>query len=207
MQLNFPFTDNRHFLGTDTASYRFHLSAPAVADITASLTAGQSGTVRCILYHLDANGISTEYYLGFQENASCYLRVAMSAGDYQLQLQPSNPDVNYTVTAQVGKGDGNDGFSQALSLSLGKTSVGVLAPNDLSDWYVFTVTTPKQMTVSLVSAQNPTCRILPSSDVSLPSFSGPTCNAAFVYPVGTYYVGIGHAAPRAERETYSISLH
>ncbi len=206
LQVNFPFTDNRNFPGSDTASYRFTITTPVVTDISAVLQSGQAGGIRCILYKLDANGMSTEYYLGFQENSSCLLRVAMSAGDYQLQLQPTVADVSYTVTAQAGKGDGNDGFSQAVHLSRGKVSVGALDSNDLSDWYVFTVPTQTQLTVTLVSTQNPNCRIYPSADVNMASFSGPVCNTSYLYQPGTYYVGVGHAAPRAERETYSISV-
>jgi len=86
------------------------------------------------------------------------------------------------------------------------TRVGVLEDNDLEDWFTFTLTSEQKMTLSLTSADKLRCIINPSSNVDLFGFEGPGCNAAYTYPSGTYYVGIGHAFPKAQRQLYTIEL-
>ncbi len=203
--LNFPFDDIQRFEGKTSFSYRFHADTSFVADVTAKIRDGQGG-LTCTLFRLDADGMSTEYYLGYTEGAGCYLRSALSAGDYQLQLQPTVAGTEYVVETAVGSGDGNDGFSQAANLPFRLTRVGVLEDNDLEDWFTFTLTSEQKMTLSLTSADKLRCIINPSSNVDLFGFEGPGCNAAYTYPSGTYYVGIGHAFPKAQRQLYTIEL-
>lgn len=206
LTMTFPFTDTQTFDKKQTFSYRFHLDTPMVASVTASPREGSTGDVNCTLFHLDKDGLSVEYYLGYVEAGICHLRTALAAGDYQLQLQPTVPNTSYLVETAVGKGDGNDGFSQAVSLDNGKSRTDFLDANDYEDWFTFTVTTQKQMTLSLTATDKLRCLIEPAANVDMYGFDEPTCNNPFLYPVGTYYVGIGHAYPGAVRQTYAIQL-
>lgn len=200
---SFPFNDTGAFQQTATVSYRFTLTTALVGGITVNVT---SGKATCLLYRLDSTGFSTEYYLGVQDGNACKLQVAMTPGDYQLQMQPSVPSTSYTVAAVTTKGDGNDGFSQAITLHPPRSQTGFLDSNDLSDWFTFTVTKEQKMTLSLTASDKLSCLIYPSSNVSLPSFAEPACNAPFTYPAGTYYVGIGHAQPLAAKQMYTLQL-
>lgn len=205
IELSFPFEDIRAFDKKALVSYRFSLSVATLADVKAtSHTAG--ATVTCTLFRLDSGGFSTEYYLGIQNGSVCQIKAALTAGNYQVQLQPSQPDIPFDVSVAGGKGDGNDGFSQAIRLTGARSQTGYLDANDLEDWYVFMVTKEKNITVSLVSTDAQRCLIYPSADVALASFSGPACNKEYLYPVGTYYVGVGHGTPLSTREVYTIQL-
>ena len=204
--MSFPFNDVKRFAAKKPFSYRFTLTSPTVVDVTSGLNAGESGMLSCTLFKLEKDGLSTEYYIGFKEGTSCYLRTALTAGDYQLQLQPTVPDVYFSVSAKAGQGDGNDGLSQAERLQAGQVRVEVLDSNDLEDWFTFTVTTEQTMTLALTSSQQLRCLVYPGPDVDIFGFDSPVCGAAYLYPVGTYHVSVGHALPRAARQTYSIEL-
>lgn len=206
MNVNYPFSDTQSFVKKQPFSYRFSVTRPTFAAVTAKLREGSTGDLTCTLFRLEKDGLSNEYYLGYSDAGSCLLRTALAAGDYQLQLQPSVADTTYVVDTALGSGDGNDGFSQAMPLQFGRVRVDFLDSNDLEDWFKFTVTSQKEMTVSLTSADNLRCLIMPSDDVDLYGFQMPACNAAYDYPVGTYYVGIGHAYPKELKQTYSLML-
>ncbi|MEK7219017.1 MAG: S-layer homology domain-containing protein, partial [Patescibacteria group bacterium] len=202
----FPFVDTQRFHGKKPFSYKFAVSSSAVAEFTVRLRDGGMGSLSCTLFRMEKEGFSTEYYLGYQENGTCYLRVAVRPGNYQLQLQPTVADTTYIVESGVGTGDGNDGFTQAPVLPYGKTRVDMLEANDLEDWFTFTVHEEQMMTVDLSSSESLRCLVYPSSDVDLFGFEGPSCGAPYLYPVGTYYVGVGHAIPKALKQTYTLEL-
>ncbi|MFA6523479.1 MAG: S-layer homology domain-containing protein [Candidatus Peribacteraceae bacterium] len=203
-QVTWPFTDIENFKGTKPFSFRFTLTSPLVTDVTATLRESQTGSLSCTLYKLESDGLSTEYYLGYKEKTSCSLKTALTAGDYQLQLQPANPNTGFIIDAKTGTGDGNDGFSQATHLIFGKVHVDVLDGSDLEDWFTFTVTEPEEMTLSLVSTGDLRCLIYGGSDVDFFGFEGPACGKSYLYPTGTYHVGIGRPTPMGGRYTYSI---
>ncbi len=206
LTMTFPFTDMQQFKSKAPFSYRFHLDKTLVAEFTAQVRDGKPGGVTCTLFRLEHDGFSTEYYIGYVENNACYLRNALTAGDYQLQLSPTLPDTPYTVSSKVAQGDNNDGFSEAVEIPYGKARTEYVESNDLQDWYKFTVRQERQMRFGLTSADNLSCIIMPSSDVDLFGFEGPACNANYTYPIGTYYVGIGHGNPKALRQTYTVEL-
>ncbi|MDO8648846.1 MAG: S-layer homology domain-containing protein [Candidatus Peregrinibacteria bacterium] len=206
LDTDFPFTDSQLFEEKQSTSYRFGLKAQTTVDVVVSLKAGQEGKVSCRLYKLGKDGYSNEYYLGLQEGASCYVRAVVPVGDYQLQLQPTAANTQYEVSAKEGEGDGNDGFLQAKALKRGVLRTEVLDGNDYEDWFSFTVTVETQMALEVTGATRQRCIIYPMADVDIFGFSGPECNANYLYPPGTYLVGVGHTAPRAERQTYSIRL-
>ncbi len=204
--VTFPFTDTARFEEKTPSSYRFTLSSPAVVETSVMLTKGATGKVSCRLYRLGEGGISTEYYLGYQESTACYLRTALTAGNFQLQLQPTEADAEYRVETKVGLGDSNDGFFQAKKIVIGNLRTEVLDSGDLEDWFTFTLMKETELTLKIVSSATPRCLIYPMADVDLFGFSGPQCQQPYLYPSGTYVVGVGHASPRGARQTYTIQL-
>ncbi|MBI3618554.1 S-layer homology domain-containing protein [Candidatus Peregrinibacteria bacterium] len=207
--MNFPFTESWQ-LSPYAISYKFRLASPTVVNIQTSLVNAGSAQITCRLFHVQADGFSPEYYLGYQENQSCFLLNALTAGDYQLDLRATVQNAAFTVSAAVGKGDGNDGLSQALPIALRQVRTADLASNDLEDWYVFTVKDPTgngvPLTVQTISASQVTCLIYPWTDVDIYGFAGPVCNQQYSFPAGTYYVRIGHGINRAMRQTYTLQV-
>lgn len=209
---SFPFTATKTFSGKHALSFRFVASAAVTTDISAEL--GTKGAVSCRLYRLLNDAISTEYYLGHQEGQFCYLRVALAAGEYQLDVQGTVTDAKVSVNVVSSKGDGNDGFGEAKSLEMGKLRLDALEANDLGDWYSFKITHSTSVNdepgqsrvVTLTATEKLGCIIYPLEDVDMFGFDTPVCNKTFLYPVGTYLVNIRHALPRAERQTYSIQV-
>lgn len=205
-----PFTDTWQFAATDAMVYSFTLKDSMVVDISATLNDVEKGTVTCRLYKIQSDGMSPEYYLGFQETKSCFLLTALTAGSYQLELKPSVANASFTVTAKTATGDGNDGLSQAETLNASQARLGYLEANDLEDWYVFRVTNAPEegtsMKVTMTTGDGAKCFINPWTDVDLFGFTGPKCNETYLFPSGTYYVRIAHGDPRASRQTYSLSL-
>jgi hypothetical protein len=205
--VTFPFNDARTFEATRSVTYRFSLTEKTLVDTQVSLKVGQAGLVNCQLYKIDANGFSLEYYIGLSEGTSCYLLSALTPGDYQLQVQPTSPGTSYTVKTRKGTGDGNDGFVEASPLSNGQVRTGVLSANDNEDYYTFTITKEALQTFDVTGKIPVRCLIYPMGDVDIFGFAGPECGKEYLYPTGTYYVAIGHTAPRAGKLTYTIQLH
>ena len=202
----FPFNANGKFNEKATYSYLFDIAFTQVADVVVSLQSGAQGDITCRLYKVKENGFSEEYYLGYQEGQSCYITAALSAGAYQLQLQPSVANSTFTVSAARGPGDGNDGFIEALPLSKNVTRTEVLKGGNFANWYSFTVTSETKMTLEATNSQNMTCIIYSMSNVDLYGFTGPECNQSYTYPTGTYYVAIGRGAAKGSSQTYTIKL-
>lgn len=202
----FPFSHTGTFQEKASVAYGFSLQSAVTVDITASIAKGHAGKISCRLYKLTDAGFSDEYYLGLEENQSCYMLVALQPGKYQLQVTPTTPNVGFSVTAKTGAGDGNDGFSQARGLVRGTLRTEVLSANDYQDWFTFTLDRETLLTLKIVSSAALRCTIYPSSAVDLFGFTGPECGTEYLYPAGTYIVGIGHTPPRATKQTYTIQL-
>jgi len=205
--VNFPFTTSDKFNKKRVKSYTFSLSKSTVAKITASLQSGQTGKIMCRLYRMKDDGISMEYYLGYQEGKKCYLKTALDAGDYQVDLQPTSSDVTFTVASEVAKSDGNDGFREATLLSTGLTKTEMLQEHDFLDFYRFTVPSEKKMKLTISNSAELSCLIYAMEDVDLYGFSGLTCGYSYIYPSGTYYVAVGREKPRTVSQTYTIQLY
>ena len=206
MDVVFPFEHSGKFVMKKPFSYRFVVDGDEQAWIDASLQSGQPGTLICRLYKMEETGFSDEYYLGVQEGSRCLIRATLGSGTYQLQLQPSEKDVTYTVSALRGQGDGNDGFSEAVSLPLDQLIPGTLAAGDLTDWYSFSISAEQSLMVEAQNAVEVTCLVYASADVDLASFEGPQCNQSFSYTPGTYYIAVGRTAPVGASQTYSVYL-
>ena len=204
--VTFPFNANGKFNDKSTYSYLFDIAFTQVADITVSLQSGAQGDIICRLYKLEEDGFSDEYYLGYQEGDSCYLTSTLTAGSYQLQLQPTVANSTFTVNAERGPGDGNDGFIEALPLSKNVTRTEVLKGGNFANWYSFTVTSESKMTLEVSNSQNMTCIVYAMSNVDLYGFTGPECNQSYTYPTGTYYVAVGRGAAKGSSQTYTIKL-
>ncbi len=208
--VTFPFTDEWVFSAKEPMSYRFSVTATTMVDISVKLKNATEGDVSCRLFRIQPDGFTFEYYLGYAEDQQCFLLNALAPGDYQLQIQPTVANAAFAVSAQKGKGDGNDGLSQAKLLTPGKMRTETMEPLNLEDWYAFTVKASKDETVSYfletTSTEKVDCLIYPWSDVDLYGFTGPECNQGYSYPAGTYYVRIGHGKTREKRQTYSITL-
>ncbi len=207
--VGFPFVENQKFSGKKPVAYRFELKAKTTVDIAVALQ--NPGNVLCRLYRLEKNGFATEYYLGYQETKNCWLLNTLLPGTYQLQLQPTVDSPSFSVIAQAGAGDGNDGFSQAAELT--SRLSGELGALDLQDFFRFSVprtkTGEQTMTVSVTSDKTVACFIYPLDNVELSSFAQPECNKPFSYPYGSYMVAVSHdatASPRAVKQTYTIEL-
>jgi hypothetical protein len=209
-QVTFPFTDEWVFSAKEPLSYHFKVTTATLADISVKLKDVSEGSVSCRLFRLQSDGFSFEYYLGYEQDQQCFLLNMLAPGEYQLQLQPTVNNASYSVSAKTGKGDGNDGVSQAKLLTLGKMRTETMAPLNLEDWYTFTVKPGKEETqrllVETTSTEVVECLIYPWSDVDLYGFSGPACNQVYDYPAGTYYVRIGHGKTREKRQTYSVTV-
>ena len=115
------------------------------------------------------------------------------------------------MNAKAGKGDGNDGFSEAKTLPLGAARTDFLDVNDLEDWFKFTVTgttgQEQHMTVMLTSSSVKIgCLIYPAKGVDVIGFKQPDCNELASFTPGDYYVSVRHPLPLATRITYTIQV-
>lgn len=204
-QVTFPFSDQGTFDGKRVISERFTLTAVTVADVRVAV-GDTDARVTCRLFKLADQGISDEYYIGFQLNNTCGMRVTLGAGVYQLDVQPSVEDETYTLTAKAGKSDGNDGFREAKILTKGTPRSAQMTVDDFADFYTFTVKQPTTMTLQMSTATSMDATINPMADVDLFGFSGPVTNVPYLYPAGTYYVVVRRGDPAAGKVTYTIQL-
>lgn len=207
IKTNYPLNESGTFTDKAAVSYEFDLIGKKLVHVVVSMKQGSAGKVTCRLYKMESSGFSNEYYLGYQEDQQCYVLAALGAGSYQLQVQPTTPNTEYSVSAQDSNaGDGNDGFAEARGLERGNLRTEVLSPNDYEDWFKFTVGREAEMTLSIISGKTLRCLIYPGSSIDLFGFTGPECGKPYLYPAGTYIVGVGHVSPRAEKQTYTIQL-
>jgi hypothetical protein len=189
--------------------YRFSFKATKTITVTVKGGMDALTTPTCRLFKLGSGGISNEYYFGTVSAGSCLMRVTLGSGDYQLEVNSNDHYSGYSIAVAEGKSDGNDGFSQAAALSYnGPVIRGSLLATDYGQYYKFKVTVATTMRLDQQSdAGTLKCLVFPGDDVELESFSGPTCNADYKYPVGTYTVWIGHDPAGLTRHTFSLSLH
>ncbi len=203
--VQFPFTDADRFAQKKNVSYVFDISSDTVIWTKASISNNSTGQVTCRLYLLGADGFSNEYYLGTQDGTDCVMNVAVRPGKYQLQVQPSVADTLYAVEAKAGKGDGNDGFKEAIKIFNDKTQVGVLTPNETADWFTFTVSRETQAIIEVSAVEKLHCIIYPPADFDQFGFAGPECDKPYLFPDGTYTVSVSRSrGPLAKQQTFSI---
>ena len=206
LETSFPFDRDGKFSAKVPLSYKFEIPSKRTVSIVASLQSGQPGEITCRLYLLGESGFSDEYFLGYQEGASCYLTSTVNPGTYQLQLQPTQKDTTFTVAAKSATGDGNDGFADARSLTINEEHENVIGSGDFEDWFTFSLQSEQKL---MVRTSNPTeirCIVYAMKDVDLESFTGPQCNQTYTYPSGTYYIAIGRKAPKIAQQSYMIEL-
>lgn len=202
-----PWSQSAIFTGKNTQVYRFHLKEAMMVDVEAVFTKVANEFIQCRLYRLSDDSVSDEFYVGLEEGARCSLHTMLEAGKYQLELTPGVADAAFRVEVTQGSpGDGNDGLHDAIFVPQQKLRSGILAPNDLEDWYVFTVAAEDEWNIQYTSDSEIGCSVYPWADVSLPSFEFPTCNKLMLYPTGTYYVRLTHGKPRAARQTYTLIM-
>ena len=202
----FPIEASGKFIEKKSFSYTFTLDRNVVASTVVQLQSGQPGAVSCRLYLLVDQGFSFEYYLGFQEKGGCFMKTALRPGKYQLQLQPTSPNTTFSVSVKEETGDGNDGFREAQALLQTVARTGSLMPKDYQDWFTFTVAKEKDMQITVSDSTQLTCSIYSMSDVELSDFVGPQCNQHYLFPSGTYYVGVGRKSPSDAKQTYTILM-
>ncbi len=206
VEASFPFVREGKFRKKDPTSYRFDVVTSQTVNVVASLQPGQSGQISCRLYLLGSSGFSDQYFLGYQEGGSCYLRSTISPGTYQLQLQPTVAETTFSASVQTGTGDGNDGFREARLIFLNAERTDKLTASDFEDWYTFSLLSQQRMTVILSNAAEIRCIVYAMSDVNLASFEGPQCNQVYDFPPGTYYIAIGRKAPKNAQQSYTLKL-
>lgn len=204
--VSLPFDRDGKFTRKKSKSYLFNVTSNTVIDVDATLQSGQPGGLSCRLYLVNESGFSDQYFLGYEHGNTCTIRAAVSPGSYQLQLQPTVSDTTYSVQAETGAGDGNDGFREAFRLNVNSPRTEVLTAVDIEDFYTFSVITNQRMTVELSNATELRCIVYAMNDVNLESFSGPECNKVYNFPSGTYYVAVARKAPKGAQQTYTIRL-
>lgn len=204
-EVSFPFADDGDVDGLKTLVYTFQLNGNVSMQIDAELGTASEKGISCRLYLLGEDGLSEQYYLGYETESSCHLRVAVPKGSYQLEVRPEDPNGTYDVTTSTVQGDGNDGFSDALLLEVGKSKGGQLAVGDVADWYKFELDTKGKHTVQTFGADL-SCLIYPLDDVDLFGFSTPLCGAEYDYPDGNYVVRVQRANGVDAKLDYSVRL-
>lgn len=189
----FPFNENDQFAGKQPVAYLFDLTAArTVVSVMVSTVGTNDSDVSCRLYLLEDSGFTNEYYLGIQEKNRCRILANVRPGKYQLQLQASVADQPYFVDAKTGSTDGNDGFIDAQPLTLHTPVDGSFdGPNDLFDWYTFSVTAERNGTVFVGASERLECIIYSPDSVDQFGFSGPQCGLEYFFQTGTYTVGVG----------------
>lgn len=206
LSVSFPFDHDGKFTRKRPFSYTFEVEQNTMVDVEVALQQAQPGTVSCRLYLIKESGFSDQYYLGFEQDKKCHVLAYVIPGKYQLQVQPTVSDTTYSVEVSEGKGDSNDGFADALSLTANAPRTEVLTATDLADWYTFTIGSKQKMTLDISNPAELSCLIYPMSDVDLDSFSGPECDRSYSYPPGTYFVSVGRKAPLGAQQSYTIRL-
>jgi len=187
---DFPFSDDGTFVKKQKELYRFELQSSTSVELKAAVDGDASPAgLSCTLFKLNESGLSFEYYLGFENENECVINAALSAGSYQLELAPKMSGATFSIHTREKTSFGNDGFSEAKALVKNQPKIGILPVGDTSDWYKFSLSQETKLTVSLAST-DAKCLIYPMENVSLFSFSGPVCNEEYLFPRGTYYIGV-----------------
>jgi hypothetical protein len=202
LDINFPFTDDGVFAEKDARLYRFSLPSAKVAKISVTADADD---VACRLYKLEKDTSFTfEYYIGHRIGRSCSMRVALGSGDYQLEVIPGKSNDRFVLASQIVAGDNNDGFRDAILLKRNSPQVGYLETEDFAEFYTFTVKEEEALTVEVSNATRLRCAVYPMADVDQYGFSGPVCNAEYVFQPGTYVVGVQLRDGIQTKESFSV---
>lgn len=204
-EVDFPFSDDGVFQGKQQRNYHFSVTKPIVAIFRAKLPSGDNDRITCRLFKLaKETSFALEYYLGHERNGECSIRVALAAGSYQFEVTPKKPDSAFTVFTNLSSGDGNDGFSQAVTLAKNTPKVGALDTEDHADWYTFKIASKQMLTIEVTNADLIRCIIYPMGDVDIYGFSGPECNTLYEFPAGTYVIGVQQRDGHLEKPSFSI---
>ncbi|TSC79944.1 MAG: S-layer domain-containing protein [Candidatus Peregrinibacteria bacterium Gr01-1014_25] len=194
----------------DNFVYTFSRTSKATIRVSAK-TEGKAPS--CTLYKIEDDGLTFEYYVGSATGGECWMRVALSAGKYQLELSSRDTFSITTAIDVLGSGDGNDGFGDARPLELGKHASGDLVEDDSADWFTVVFTRQTQAMVVLTPASTSTmqCTIYPLKDVTLAGFAWPVCNQTFMFERGTYVIGVLHSLSALQqgqrrKEAYTIRV-
>jgi hypothetical protein len=203
LDVDFPFSDDGSFSNKTSKVYVFTVKNPITGFFKASVLT--SNSVQCRLYRIDSTtSFALEYYIGQKVGNTCQMRVAMAAGNYQLEVVPNTKNDTYQLQTNIVTGDGNDGFSQAVKLLKASAKTGYLEVEDYAEFYTFTLTKKTMMTVSVSDSDNTSCLVYPMADVDLFGFSGPLCNIEYEYPAGTYYVGVMRRDERDAKVSFTV---
>lgn len=205
MQVDFPFSDGGDVAGRAKMVYTFPLKAATDVEVSAKLGTGTEKSVSCRLYLLGENGLSNEYYIGYQSEATCRLKLSLPKGDYQLEVRPEDPNATFTLVTKSTKSDGNDGFDEALLLEPRKSKAGQLAVSDYADWYTFSFAMNGKHTVQTFG-EDVTCYIYPLANVDLFGDTSPTCGAEYDFPKGSYIVQVARKNGTSAPLNYSVQL-
>ena len=188
------------------AAYAFDLDTDGTVLVEAvNLTSELTG-IQCFLYLLGESGFTFEFFIGYQEGGACYIRGALRAGRYQVEVRSRSEGAEYSLDVPTSEGDGNDGFVEAVVLRVGAPRSNTLQANDYEDWFTFRVAAVEMHRVKLTDVDNLTCTIYPADNVELSGFSSPICNESFEYQPGTYYISIQRSPPAAESQSYTVEL-
>ncbi len=202
-EIVFPFDDNGTFENKVSKVYMFTLNKPTVASLRVNVDTGDS--VDCRLQKIDtATSFTLEYYIGHKIGNICEIRVSLSSGNYQFEIEPATKNAHFDLSAKNVSGDGNDGFNQAAKLLNSSPKTSNLEVDDYADFFTFTLTESKQLAVTVTDSGNTSCIIYPMADVDIFGFSGPNCNALYEFPKGTYYIGVMRRNERDEKESFTI---
>lgn len=200
-----PFTESSSFVGRQPKIYRFNLSDTNVVRLFAQLDE-KTGGVECRLYRIEQEGYAYEYYIGYRESLSCSMTLSLTKGDYQMEVQSAEGAGAYTVKGETAIGDKNDGFGQALPLTINSPRVGTLDSGDYMDFYTFTLKDDQNLRVEVSALAQLGCSVWPMKDVELESFTGPQCNTDYDFTAGTYVIGVGHTITGKIKQTYTLRL-
>lgn len=212
--VNIPFAEKREFNGQEPYSYTFPINGTFTVEFTVHLDS-RGGTVSCRLYNVGRSGFSQEYYLGFgdEDTGTCVLRATVSPGNWLFQVDGNIANEVFTVDARKVQGNGNDGFSQAVSIPLNAARTGLLDDGDHADWYKFIVPSTQEVAdfgglkvrVHAIPVGEVGCIIYPMFDVDQFGFVGPQCEKDELLKPGTYVVGVQHPKLR-EKQAYTVKV-
>ena len=208
-QVSFPFNDTGVFQRKLPTSYVFDLNQKTTVSIEAEADGATPSTITCRLYLVDESGFSSEYFLGVQDDTRCRILPTVRPGKYQLQLQPSSPDIPYNVNAKTGESDGSDGFMDTQKLVENTSGLaGKLEANDLYDWFTFTVATKHSLTILLSSSERMECIVYSPASIDQFGFRGPECGLQYEFQPGTYTIGVGRKnnTDRSVEVDYTVKL-
>lgn len=205
LSVSIPFVGGGAFTEKRPSAFTFSATSTSTVDIFAKITSNAGG-MSCRLYRIEADGFSYQYHLGFEYGQRCHMRATITRGDYQLQLQPLFANALFSVEIGKTTGDGNDGFSEAKSLTKNVMKTGTLTGNDYEDFYTFTINTKTTLTVVTGGSEDTSCVVYVPRSVDLFGFIGPVCNQPYEYPAGKYHISVGRTVEPAATQTYTIRL-